>query len=60
MKGWEVQYSEDDQEVCIIPRDSMPFDDLDLITKFFNDKGYTLWVKSDNRKGYNFLKPKKS
>ena len=58
-EGWEVQYSHDEQEVCLIPRDRISFDDLDMITKHFNEKGYSVWIRSDSRKGYNFSKQKK-
>lgn len=56
MKGWEVQYSEDKEEVCVIPRPSISCYDFHMLLEHFKKKGYKLWMPSDERCGYRFSK----
>jgi hypothetical protein len=53
-----VEYSLDGNEVCIIPNFMMPFDHLIAISRMYADLGYTIWLPSDERRGYIFSKLK--
>lgn len=55
-KGFEVQYSDDGNEVYIIPMIAVPFDDLLLLCDYYIHKGYKWWLPSDHRCGYRFVK----
>ena len=54
--GWEVQYSEDQNEVCIIPHFGIDTSDFSMLLKYFQEKGYRYWVPPDERCGYRFVK----
>jgi len=56
MTRYEIEYSNDENEVCITPKPTIPMDDFSFLTKFFGEKGYQYWIQSDGRRGYRFVK----
>ena len=56
--AYEVEYSEDQNEICIIPKKFIPFDDFVALTKMYSEMGYKYWLPTDNRRGYRFRRNK--
>lgn len=55
-RGYRVEYSKDEEEVCIIPETGIPTDDYFTLCKLFNENGYKWMVPADERCGYRFVK----
>ena len=55
-KGFLVEYSEDDNEVCIIRMPSIQAEEFWSLVKIYREKGYKLWLPADERGGYLFCK----
>jgi len=60
MKGFEVQYSDDENEVCIIPRPRISTKDFFALIKSFGEQGYKSMIPADERRGYIFVKKVKN
>ena len=54
--GFEVQYSEDLEEVCIIPKPLIDSHDLLALIYVFEEKGYEYHIPADERRGFRFVK----
>ncbi len=54
--GYSVEYSADGNEICIIPKLTIPFYDFDAIVKAYRKLGYIWWLPADERRGYRFSK----
>jgi hypothetical protein len=54
--GYRVEYSDDDNEVCIIPMTGIPTEDYFLLIEMFGANGYKWMVPADERRGYRFVK----
>ena len=53
--GYLVEYDSDTQ-VCIIPKNFIPLEDMALLMKMYNDLGYKYWLVADTRCGFIFSK----
>lgn len=58
--GFRVEYSEDWNQVCIIPMPTVPAHDFAKIMKLYNTLGYKYWLPSDKRCGYILAKKVKN
>ncbi len=54
-----IEYSQDENEVCVIPQPDISFDDFNVLIKLFGKKGYRWWLPADERCGYRFAKEKR-
>ena len=57
--GYRVEYSDDENQVCVIPDTAIPFEDFIELTKMYRKFGYKWWIPADDRCGYIFTKYKK-
>jgi hypothetical protein len=57
-KRFIIEYSEDEDEVCIIPFPHIPLDHFCEIVKTFGELGYKWWIPADERCGYRYIKNK--
>ena len=57
-KGFEVEYSDDKNQVCIIPKNSLSLEEFDLLVNFFIKIGYKYCLPADEGCGYLFSKNK--
>jgi hypothetical protein len=57
--GYIVEYSDDRNEICIIPYPHIPFNDFIRLVKMYGELGYKWWLPADKREGYVFAKNKK-
>ena len=55
-EGFSVEYSDDRQQVCIIPKYFISTEELTLLINFYIKMGYIRWIPSDERQGYFFRK----
>lgn len=55
-KGFEVQYSDDGNEVCFIPKLFIGTEIFSFMCDYFYSEGYKWWVPADERCGYRFVK----
>jgi len=60
MEGFEVQYSDDGNEVCIIPRPKISTKDFFALIESFRDQGYKSMIPADEKRGYTFVKKVKN
>lgn len=51
-----IEYSEDGNEVCLIPDPVVPLDIMRDLIDLHGSKGFRWWVPSDNRRGYRFVR----
>jgi hypothetical protein len=58
MNGFKVEFSEDRNQVCIIPTPFIPFAEFSALVKIYKKKGYKWWLPADERGGYIFSKIK--
>jgi hypothetical protein len=58
-RGYRVEYSEDENEVCIIPMPALPMEDFFELTSMYIRLGYKWWLPADDRRGYLISKEKK-
>lgn len=56
--GYNVEYSECGNEVCVIPKLFIPSEEFFKIVKMYNKLGYRYWLQADERRGYLFSKKK--
>lgn len=56
MDGYRVEYSQDDNEVCIIPAPMINIEHFCALTTMYNQKGYKWWLPADDRRGYLFCR----
>ena len=56
MKGFEVQYSDDESEICIIPKPSISTGIFFAVVDYFHKQGYKYWLPADERRGYILAK----
>lgn len=56
--GYKVEYSQDRNEICIIPYPSIPCDDFIAFVAMYRELGYKYWLPADERKGFIFAKEK--
>jgi len=54
--GYTVQYSDDMNEVCIIPHPAIDLEHFAYLTKMYNELGFKWWLPADNRRGYLYCK----
>lgn len=54
--GYRVEYSKDENQICIIPYPSIPFLDFDAIVNVYIKLGYKRWLPADERNGFIFEK----
>lgn len=57
--GYKVEYTDNDDEICIIPWPAIPFEDFNELIKMYIKLGYICWHPSDERRGFIFSKKKK-
>jgi hypothetical protein len=55
-QGYKVEYSEDMNEVCLIPFPSIDLHEFCNLTKQFGLLGYKWWLPADDRRGYLYCK----
>lgn len=56
MSGFEVQYSDDGNEVCIIPKPTISSVDFHALIRAFKKQKYKYCIGRDERCGYRFVK----
>lgn len=54
--SYTVEYTNEGNEVCIIPMPSIPFDDFKALSDLYIEQGYQYWLPADHRRGYRFSK----
>jgi hypothetical protein len=57
--GFKVEYSDDKNEVCVIPYPLIPVEDFVELVNMFMKLGYKSWLPADERRGYIFSKKRK-
>lgn len=60
INGFKVQYSQDTNQVCIIPNPFIPVNDFVEIIKMFGKLGYKWWLPADERCGFIYAKEVKN
>ncbi len=58
-QGYRVEYSDDLNEVCIIPHSFISIDHMTAITDMYIKLGYKFWLPADERRGFIYVKDKK-
>lgn len=56
MTGFEVQFSDDGNQVCIIPKPTISTSDFHALIKSLRKQGYKFMIPADERCGYIFVK----
>lgn len=56
MKGWKVEITDDETEVCIVPFSSIPMGLFKDMVNSLEDAGFTHWLPADERCGYRLMK----
>ena len=51
-----IEYSEDGNEVCLIPDPVMPIEPMQDLIDLHGAKGFNWWVPADQRRGYRFVR----
>ena len=51
INGYLVEYDNENQ-VCIIPKSLIPFEDFIELMKMYSNLGYKNWIVADERRGY--------
>jgi len=54
MKGYRVEFSQDQKTVCIVPRPFIPADHFFVLSAVLVKEGYKWMIPSDERCGYLF------
>lgn len=55
-RGYKIEFSEDSNQVCIIPNAFIYISDFDRIVNGFLKEGYKYWLPADHRGGFIFAK----
>ncbi len=53
-----VEYSKCGNQVCIMPKNTIPYEDFCLLMKLYLSLGYKYWLPTDHRRGYLLSKGK--
>ncbi len=56
--GFRIEYSDDEEQVCIIPNRLIPFLHFNAILEAFISLGYVWLLPADQRRGYILSKNK--
>lgn len=49
---YKIEYSENDERVCIVPWPSVPCEHFLKLIRMYNEKGYRYWLPANHKRGY--------